>query len=114
MMNLVKKCALEKGAPVFADKGYFGEEYSKALEEKGYFDGIMYRASKNNPLTRVEQKVNRAISRFRGRVERAFGTLKKDHRMARARYLGCAKVGSQLILDAIAFNLKKAARMAAT
>jgi hypothetical protein len=55
----------------------------------------------------------RAISRFRGRGERAFGTLNKDHRMARARYLGCAKVGLQLPLDAIAFNLKKAARMAA-
>jgi len=37
---------------------------------------------------------------------------KKDHRMARARYLGTAKVGLQLLLDAMAFNLKKAIRMA--
>lgn len=29
-------------------------------------------------------------------VERAFGTLKRGHRMARARYLGAAKVGLQL------------------
>lgn len=45
-------------------------------------------------------------------MKRAFGTPKKDHRMARARYLGAAKVGLQLLLDAMAFNLKKGARMA--
>ena len=114
LMNVVTKCGLSEGSPVFADKGYYGKEYSKALEKEGLFDGIMYKAFKNRPLSEAERAVNRAISRFRGRVERAFGTLKKDHRMARARYLGCAKVGLQLILDAIAFNLKKAARMAAT
>ncbi|KIX10779.1 IS5 family transposase [Dethiosulfatarculus sandiegensis] len=112
MMAVVKKCGLEEGSPVFADKGYYGQEYSKALLDEGLFDGIMYKAFKNRPLSEAERKVNRAISRFRGRVERAFGTLKKDHRMARARYLGAAKVGLQLMLDAIAFNLKKAARMA--
>jgi IS5 family transposase len=113
MMKVVKNCGLEKGSPVFADKGYCGKQYSKALEKKGYFDGIMYKAARNHPLTEPQRMVNRAISRFRGRVERAFGSLKKHHRMARAKYLGCAKVGLQLMLDAIAFNLKKAARMAA-
>lgn len=42
----------------------------------------------------------------------AFVTLKRDYRMARARYLGAAKVGLQLLLDAMAFNLKKAVKMA--
>ena len=112
MMAVVKKCGLEEGSPVFADKGYYGQEYSKALLDEGLFDGIMYKAFKNRPLSEAERKVNRAISRFRGLVERAFGNLKKDHRMARARYLGAAKVGLQLMLDAIAFNLKKAVGMA--
>ena len=112
MMAVVKKCGLEKGAPVFADKGYSGVEYRGQLEKAGYFDGIMYKAARNHPLSEPQRMVNRAISRFRGKVERAFGTLKKDHRMARARYLGTAKVGLQLLLDAMAFNLKKAARMA--
>jgi IS5 family transposase len=94
MMAVVENCGLEKGAPVFADKGYSGKEYSRALEKKGYFDGIMYKAARNHPLSEPKRLVNRAISRFRGKVERAFGTLKKDHRMARARYLGSAKVGS--------------------
>ncbi len=112
LMAEVQKCGLEQGAPVFADKGYSGQEYSRQLEKAGYFDGIMYKASRNRPLSNAQRLVNKAISRVRGKVERAFGTLKKDHRMLRARYLGAAKVGLQLLLDAMAFNLKKAARLA--
>jgi IS5 family transposase len=112
LMAVVQECGLEQGAPVFADKGYSGQEYSRQLEKAGYFDGIMYKASRNRPLSNAQRLVNKAISRVRGKVERAFGTLKKDHRMARARYLGTAKVGLQLLLDAMAFNLKKAARLA--
>ncbi|BEQ15153.1 hypothetical protein FAK_22190 [Desulfoferula mesophila] len=74
----------------------------------------MYKAARNRPLSEPQRLVIRAISRFRCRAERAFGTLKRDHRMARARYLGAAKVGLQLLLDAMAFNLKKAVRMANT
>ena len=73
---------------------------------------LSYKAARNRPLSEAQRLVNKAISRVRGKVERAFGTLKKDHRMARARYLGTAKVGLQLLLDAMAFNLKKAARLA--
>jgi len=112
LMAVVNRCGLEDGAPVFADKGYSGAEYRDQLERAGYFDGIMYKADRNRPLSEPQRLVNRAVSRFRGKVERAFGRLKRDHRMARARYLGAAKVGLRLLLDAMAFNLKKAARMA--
>jgi len=114
LMAVVRGCGLEEGAPVFADKGYSGQQYRQELEEAGYFDGIMYKAARNRPLSEPQRLINRSISRFRGTVERAFGTLKRDHRMARARYLGAAKVGLQLLLDAMAFNLKKAVRLAST
>lgn len=113
MMEVVSQCDLEEGSPVFADKGYSSQANRCELEEAGLFDGIMYKAARNRPLTKAERIVNRAISGCRGSVERAFGTLKKDYRMARARYLGAAKMGMQFLMDAIAFNLKKAARMAA-
>jgi IS5 family transposase len=112
LMTVVQECGLEQGEPVFADKGYNGQEFSQQLEKAGYFDGIMYKAARNRPLSEAQRLVNKAISRIRGKVERAFGTLKQDHRMARARYLGTAKVGLQLLLDAMAFNLKKAIRLA--
>lgn len=113
MMNVVNECGLEEGSPVFADKGYASSENQQLLEEAGLVDGIMYKAAKNRPLSDAQRIVNRAVSACRGSVERAFGTLKKDYRMARARYLGAAKMGTQFLMDAIAFNLKKAARMAA-
>ena len=112
LMAVVSSSGLEEGAAVLADKGYFGREYSKQLQKAGYLDGIMYKATRNRPLSEAQRMVNKLISRVRGKVERAFGTLKRDHRMARARYLGVAKVGLQLLLDAMAFNLKKAARLA--
>ena len=52
MMAVVKKCGLKKGTPVFAEKGYSGEEYRKQLEKAGYFDGIMYKAAGNHPLSK--------------------------------------------------------------
>ena len=55
--------------------------------------------------------VNRVISGLRGIVERGFGNLKKDYRFQRTRYLGCAKVKLEFLLNAMAFNLKKAAIM---
>ncbi len=111
MMAVVNQCELERGSPVAADKGYSSAANRSALKDAGLFDLIMYKAVKSRPLTKAERMVNRAISGCRGSVERAFGTLKKDYRLARARYLGAAKLGLQLLIDAMAYNLKKAARM---
>ena len=94
---------------MLADKGYSGADNRYGLEEAGYFDLIMYKASRGHPLSEAQRTVNRAISRARGSVERAFGSMKKHYGLARARYLGVAKMGMQLMLSAMAFNLKKAA-----
>lgn len=112
MMKVVKEAGLEEGAPVFADKGYSSRANRCDLEEAGYCDLIMYKASRGHPMPEPERKVNRAISAVRGSVERAFGSMKKHYGLGRARYLGLAKMGMQLILSAIAFNLKKAALLA--
>ena len=39
------------------------------------------------------------------------GTLKKDYGFQRTRYLGIAKVKMEFLLNAMTFNLKKAALM---
>lgn len=52
LMAVVRACGLEHGEPVFADKGYSGQEYSQQLEKAGYCDGIMYKAAHNRPLPR--------------------------------------------------------------
>jgi IS5 family transposase len=111
-MSVVNESALEPGAPILADKGYSSADNRCDLEEAGYLDLIMYKASRGHHLSEGKRVVNQAISRVRGSVERAFGSMKKHYGLGRARYLGVAKVDMQLTLSAMAFNLKKAAIMA--
>lgn len=104
MMNVVEQASLEAGAPVLADKGY-GSAANRCDLNK---------AARGHPLSEAQRGVNHAIAGVRGVVERAFGGMKKHHGLARARYLGLAKMNLQLMLCAMAFNLKKAARMMGT
>jgi len=95
-----------------ADKGYSSADNRCDLEEARYFDLIMYRAARARPLSEAQRLVNQAISSVRGSVERAFGSMKKHYGLGRARYIGVAKMGMQLMLSAMAFNLRKAALLA--
>jgi IS5 family transposase len=113
LMEVVKESKVPKGSMVLADKGYASNDNRCDLEEAGLTDGIMYKAARNRKLTDAEKQMNRIISGLRGKVERGFGTLKRDYGFQRTRYLGCAKVKLEFLLDAIAFNLKKAALMVA-
>ena len=112
LMEVVEESKIPKGSMVFADKGYASADNRCDLEDNQITDGIMYKAARNRKLTDPEKLMNRVISGLRGKVERAFGTLKKDYGLGRARYLGCAKVKLEFMLCAMAFNLKKAALMA--
>ena len=111
LMEVVTESKIPSGSMVFADKGYASNNNRCDLEEKQLTDGIMYKAARGRQLTEPEKMVNRVISGLRGIVERGFGTLKKDYRFQRTRYLGCAKVKLEFLLNAMAFNLKKAAIM---
>ena len=111
LMEVVKESKTPKGSMVMADKGYASRDNRCDLEENHITDGIMYKAARGRKLTEAEKLMNRVISGIRGKVERAFGTLKKDYGFQRTRYLGIAKVKMEFLLNAMAFNLKKAALM---
>lgn len=113
LMAVVSESKTPKGSMVLADKGYASNENRCDLEDLHITDGIMYKAAKGRKLTEPERLMNRVISGIRGKVERAFGTLKKDYGFQRTRYLGMAKVKLEFLLNAMAFNLKKAARLVA-
>ena len=104
----VKESHLPERARVYADKGYAGKKNSEMLKRHGCKDAIMDRAWRNKPLSRRERKRNRLISQKRYIVERVFGTLKQHYAMARASYLGTLKVQGELLLSALAYNLKRA------
>lgn len=68
----------------------------------------MEKAKKNKPLTVMQKRFNKMISKLRYKVEQGFGTLKRKFKFERASYFTCAKVQAQMIMKAIAFNLLKA------
>ncbi|CWP24503.1 IS1106 transposase [Neisseria meningitidis] len=84
---------LPKGTTVYADKGYDSAENRQHLEEHQLLDGIMRKACRNRPLSEVQTKRNRYLSKTRYVVEQSFGTLHRKFRYARAAYFGliCAR-----------------------
>ena len=93
---------------IYADKGYSSQLNRYVLQIRGLSDGIMHKSARNRELTLAQRATNRLISSVRAKVERAFGTLKRGYGFFRARYLGLAKVELEFLLNAMAFNLKKA------
>ncbi len=55
-------------------------------------------------------KFNKLIAKKRYVIERTFGGIKKWFRAGVARYKGIAKTHTQHVLEAIAYNLKRAPR----
>lgn len=110
--RLLKEVPLPHGGVVFADKGYSSRSNREQLARNGFCDGIMSKAQRGVPLSGIERRVNRLISSVRAKVERAFGTFKRNYRLSRARYLGQDKVELEFHLVAMAFNLKKCWAMA--
>ncbi|RZI47386.1 IS4/IS5 family transposase, partial [Rickettsiales endosymbiont of Peranema trichophorum] len=93
---------------VYADKGYYSKENKELLRSKGIKNGIMYKAARNKPLSRLEKAFKRVVSSHRYLVEQAFGTLKRRFGMTRATYMTLQKVKAEVIRKAMAFNLLKA------
>ncbi|WP_150540363.1 transposase, partial [Neisseria meningitidis] len=102
---------IAKDTTVYADKGYDSEENRQHLEAHQLLDGIMRKAHRNRPLTEVQTKRNRYLSKTRYVVEQSFGTLTlhRKFRYARAAYFGLIKVSAQSHLKAMCLNLLKAA-----
>lgn len=112
--KLMENLSLAEASPVCADKGYASKKNRDLLAAHGYKDAIMHKAAKGKPLTFFQRFINRIISAFRYQVEQGMGTLKKHYGFTRMRYRGLAKGNMEFLLNAMAFNLKKAVRMIET
>ncbi len=106
--KLVTDSHLPEKARVYADKGYTSAKNREILKNQKCKDAIMDRAWRNKPLTARERTRNKLISQKRYIVERVFGTLKQQYDLARASYIGIAKVQGELLLSSLAYNLKRA------
>jgi len=111
-IDLLDEIGPMAGGCVYADKGYCSQLNRHVLQARGLVDGIMHKAARNRALSAAEKAANRLISSVRAKVERAFGTLKRGYGFFRTRYLGIPKVELEFLLNAMAFNLRKAVLMA--
>ena len=106
--TVLERSSMPEKSRTFADKGYTSASNREMLRQRKLKNGIMDKAARNRNLTQRQKQRNRLISAVRGTVERTFGTLKQVYGLSRASYIGMVKVELELLLSAIAFNLKKA------
>ncbi|EXL09414.1 IS5 family transposase [Aquamicrobium defluvii] len=95
---------------VFADSAYRGNHFSDAVRAKGGTPRIvatgMWGRDEAETLKRLDAW-NRPIHRGRGRIEKIFGTWKRSYGLRRMRWRGLAKASVQVLLTAVAYNLRR-------
>jgi IS5 family transposase len=99
---------------VWADAAYDTHARRVRLKAEGKKPRIMRRPNKHHPeLPPRLKRYNRLIARRRAAVETTFATLKCRMRLTRIRYVGLIKASGQVLLAAIAFNMRRWAAIAA-
>lgn len=94
-------------AAVWADGAYHNRARQARLKALGIKSRLVRRANKHHPLSARLIYYNKLIARRRALVETTFATLKNRMKLSRIRYRGLAKASAQIMLAAIAFNLRR-------
>ena len=98
---------------VWGDAAYHTHARERALRTRGQKPRLMRRANKHHPkLPARLVRYNRLIARRRAAVETTFATWKQRMRLTRIRYVGLTKAAAQVLLVAMAFNLRRWTRLA--
>lgn len=93
---------------VWADAAYDTHARRARLKAEGRKARIARRPNKHHPeLPPRLKRYNRLIARRRAAVETTFATLKNRMRLKAIRYVGLAKASAQVLLAAIAFNMRR-------
>ncbi len=99
---------------VWADAAYHTHAREAALKARGVKPRLARRANKHHELPARVKRYNRLIARRRAAVETTFATWKNRMKLTRIRYVGLAKATGQVLMAAIAFNMRRWATLAAT
>jgi IS5 family transposase len=98
---------------VLGDPAYHTHAREAALKARGIKPRLMRRANKHRPrLPPRLARLNRLIARRRAAVETTFATWKRRMGLTHIRYRGLVKAAAQVLLVAIAFNLRRWVRLA--
>lgn len=102
----------DEGA-VWGDAAYHTHAREAALKARGVKPRLMRRPNKHHPrLPPRLARYNRLIARRRAAVETTFATMKRRMHLTRIRYIGLTKAAGQVLLAAMAFNLRRWTRLA--
>lgn len=100
---------------IWADAAYHTHARQCRLKDQGVKPRLMRRANKHHPVLPPRLKrYNRLIARRRAAVETTFATLKNRMGLRAIRYVGLAKASAQMLLAAMAFNLRRWTTLATT
>src|SRR5215475_8881091 len=98
---------------VWADAAYHTHAREAALRARGIKPRLMRRANKHHPkLPPRLARYNQLIARRRAAVETTFATLRHRMHLTHIRYVGAIKATAQILLAAMAFNLRRWVRIA--
>lgn len=93
---------------IWADAAYDTHARRARLKAEGRKPRIARRPNKHHPqLPRRLKRYNSLIARRRAAVETTFATLKNRMKLTKIRYRGLAKASAQVLLAAMAFNLRR-------
>jgi IS5 family transposase len=93
---------------IWADAAYDTKRRRADLKAQGKKARIARRPNKHHPeLAPRLKRYNRLIARRRAAVETTFATWKNRMKLTTIRYVGLAKATGQIVLAAIAFNLRR-------
>jgi transposase, IS5 family len=94
---------------LYADKAYDTKANNAWLQAQGIENQIIKKGAHHIKLTEQDQQDNRRKSLVRRCIERIFGHWKQWQCYRRVRYLGLARNQLELMLKAVAYNLKRLA-----
>ena len=98
---------------VWGDAAYHTHARERTLRARGVKPRLMRRANKHHPrLPARLARYNRLIAHRRAAVETTFATWKHRMGLTQIRYVGLKKAAAQVLLAAIAFNLRRWVRLA--
>jgi IS5 family transposase len=100
---------------VLADAAYHTHAREAALKARGIKPRLMRRPNKHHPvLPPWLKRYNQLIARRRAAVETTFATLKRRMGLGSIRYRGLTKAAGQVLIAAMAFNMRRWVTLAAT
>lgn len=99
---------------IWADAAYDTHARRARLKAEGKIPRIARRPNKHHPeLPPRLRRYNQLIARRRAAVETTFATLKCRMKLTTIRYIGLTKASAQILMAAIAFNMRRWAAIAA-